>query len=468
MKQLDRGLRVADMFAMPSLVPLSIRRLAACVAPLAGLIGCSATPAPTPVPAPAAAPAAPTPAPAPRALADPAHPVMLGIDVLEAEGFESIRGKSIGLLTHRAGVNMHGVSTIDILRHAPGVRLVSLFAAEHGLYGEFARGVGYPDHVDPRTGLMVHSLYHGNGIRPTREQLKGIDAVVIDLQDIGSRSYTYVSAMKLCMEGCFLNGVEVIVLDRPNPLGGLKVDGPPLDPQWMSYVGQFRVPYVHGLTMGELALMAKDAPDVLSIPDSVRERGRLTVVAMRGWRRSMRWPETRLSWVPTSPHMPDFAAVEGYPMTGIGTQSGGFKNGIGTEYPFRGISFHGVRLDVLERELKALNVPGIAFRRVPISDPKTGKPELGLYIDITDWDLWRPTELSAYLMKLSCKLDGHNPFGAMTPLERRSLLIYWGSTQFIDDLAVRGSRVDVDAYVRNWQAKAAIYQQQSRRYWIYH
>ncbi len=161
---------------------------------------------------------------------------------------------------------MHGVSTIEVLRKAPGVHLAALFSAEHGLYGgRAARGIGYPDHLDSRTGLMAHSLYNGTGTRPTRAQLKGLDAVVIDLQDIGSRSYTFTSAMKVCMEGCFENGVEVIVLDRPNPLGGLKVDGPPLDPQWMSYVGQFRVPYVHGLTIGELAMLA-DAPDVLKIP----------------------------------------------------------------------------------------------------------------------------------------------------------------------------------------------------------
>jgi uncharacterized protein YbbC (DUF1343 family) len=393
---------------------------------------------------------------------------MLGIDVLESQGFAAVRGKSIGLLTHPAGVNMRGMSTIDVLRHAPGVRLVTLFSAEHGLYGEYGRGVGYPDHVDPRTGLMARSLYNGTGTRPTRAQLKGLDAVVIDLQDIGSRSYTFASAMKLCMEGCFENGVEVIVLDRPNPLGGLKVDGPPLDPQWMSYVGQFRVPYVHGLTMGELALMAKGAPDLMKIPDSVRERGRLTVIAMRGWRRSMRWTDTRLTWVPTSPFIPDFAAVEGYPMTGLGSQWGGFKNGIGTAYPFRGISFHGVRLDTLERELKALNLPGIDFRRVSVPDPKTGKPELGLYIEITDWDQWRPTELSAHLMQLACKLAPRNPFAGMTPLQERSLLIYWGSTQFYNDLAAHGARVDVDAYVRGWQAKDAVYQQESRKYWIYH
>jgi uncharacterized protein YbbC (DUF1343 family) len=393
---------------------------------------------------------------------------MLGIDVLEAEGFAAVRGKAIGLLTHPAGVNMHGISTIDVLRRAPGVRLVALYAPEHGLRGEYAASVNYPDHVDMRTGLPVHSLYTGtNNYRPTKGQLKGIDAMVIDLQDIGTRGYTFDSAMKTCMEGCFENGVEVIVLDRPNPFGGLKVDGPILDPQWTSYVGEFRVPYVHGLTIGELAKMAKEAPNILKISEAARERGRLVVVPMRGWRRSMRWPETGLRWVPTSPYIPDYSAVEGFPMTGLGCERGGFRNGIGSSYPFRGISFHGVRLDTLERELGALDIPGIGFRRVSVPDPKTGKPELGLYVEITDWDQWRPTELSAYMAKLACKFDRKNPFAGMTPVEARSLLIYWGSTQFCSDLAARGASVDVSAYVRDWQAKAQVYQEQSRRYWIY-
>jgi uncharacterized protein YbbC (DUF1343 family) len=182
----------------------------------------------------------------------------------------------------------------------------------------------------------------------------------------------------------------------------------------------------------------------------------------------MRWPETGLRWVPTSPFIPDFSAVEGYPLTGLGTQRGGFKNGIGTAYPFRGLSFHGVRFDALERELKALNIPGIDFRRVSVPDPKTGKPDLGLFVEITDWDQWRPTELSAYLMVLACKLDAHNPFAGMTAQERRSVLIYWGSTKFVDDLAAHGSKVDVGAYEREWEARNSVYQQQSRRYWLYH
>jgi uncharacterized protein YbbC (DUF1343 family) len=471
MKRLDRGMPPGDISAMPALVPRLLRLGALAAVPLAALAGCSGTPPPAPAAKPAAPPpaaAAPAEKPPRREAFDLAHPVMLGIDVLESDGFAEIKGKSVGLLTHPAGVDLRGVSTIDILRRAPGVHLVALFGAEHGVRGDYPASANVPDRIDAPTGLVVHSLYHGNLTKPTRLQLKGLDAMVIDLQDIGSRSYTFISAMKICLEGCFENGVQVIVLDRPNPLGGLKVDGPPLDPQWMSNVGAFRVPYVHGLTIGELAHMAKEAPDVLRISDTARLNGRLTVVPMRGWRRSMRWPETGLKWVPTSRYIPDFSAVEGYPMTGPGTERGGFKNGIGTAYPFRGLSYHGVRFETLERDLKALNLPGIGFRRVSVPDPKTGAAELGLYVEITDWDLWRPTELSAYLMRLACKYDARNPFANLTPGEFRSLAIYWGSTAFLNELAAHGARADIAAFVNDWQARAAIYQQQSRRYWIYH
>jgi uncharacterized protein YbbC (DUF1343 family) len=467
MKQLDRDRHTADMFSMPSLVRGSLRRAAAGAAMLAWLAGCSATPPPSPVVAAAPTPTTPVAPPVPRWVPDPAHPVMLGIDVLQADGFAAVRGKTIGLLTHAAGVNMHGVSTIDVLRHAPGVHLACLFSAENGLGGEYPSGKNYTDHVDARTGLMVHSLYNGVSYRPTRTQLAGLDAVVIDLQDIGSRSYTFVSAMRFCMEGCFESNVEVIVLDRPNPLGGLKVDGPPLDPSLVSYVGAFRVPYVHGLTIGELATMAKEAPGVLNVSDAVRASGHLTVIPMRGWRRSMLWPDTRLAWVPTSPYVPDFSAVEGYPMTGLG-QVGEFSSGIGSVFPFRGISYHGIHLDTLERNLRALNIPGIDFRRVSVTDPKTGKAVVGLYVEITDWDRLRPTELSLHMMALACAWGPSNPFVTESKAELGLFKKCMGSTAFYNDLVAHGSRVDVAAYIRDWQAKNEVYQQQSRKYWIYY
>jgi uncharacterized protein YbbC (DUF1343 family) len=181
----------------------------------------------------------------------------------------------------------------------------------------------------------------------------------------------------------------------------------------------------------------------------------------------MRWPDTGLRWVPTSPYVPDFSAVEGYPLTGLGCQIGGFKNGIGSAYPFRGISYHGVRLDTLEREMRALDIPGLEFRRVGVLDPKTGKPESGLYVEITDWDQWRPTELSLRMMALACKFDTRNPFAMASRADARRFLILMGSTAFYKDLAAHGDRVDVGAYIRDWQARNAVYQQQSRKYWIY-
>jgi uncharacterized protein YbbC (DUF1343 family) len=314
----------------------------------------------------------------------------------------------------------------------------------------------------------VISLYKGNVTKPTPAQLKGIDARVIDLQDIGTRSYTFSGAMKKIMEACFEDGKEVIVLDRPNPLGGLKVDGPLLDPQWMSDVGRFRVPYVHGLTMGELALMAKDEapPGGLVISDRARARGKLTVIPMRGWRRSMRWPETGLKWVPTSGLIQNFEAVLGYPMVGLGCILGGFRHGVGEQYPFRGIAHLSVKVDLVEKELRALDLPGLRFRRVNVTDSK-GKPAIGTYIEITDYDAWQPTELNFYLMQLACKLEPKNPFATASAMDRRTFLVHVGSTAFFNDLVAKGRNVDVAAWLKLWRQQAAIYQQESRKYWLY-
>ncbi|MDP4879059.1 MAG: DUF1343 domain-containing protein, partial [Opitutales bacterium] len=164
-----------------------------------------------------------------------AERIYLGIDVLEQSGFRAIAGKRVGLLTHPAGVNRNGESSIDVLRRANNVRLVALFGPEHGIYGNEKANVPVDDKIDPSTGLPVYSLY-GKYRKPAPKMLEGLDALVIDLQDLGVRSYTYVSCMRYAMEACFENGVEVVVLDRPNPLGGLKVDGPPLDREWRSYV----------------------------------------------------------------------------------------------------------------------------------------------------------------------------------------------------------------------------------------
>jgi uncharacterized protein YbbC (DUF1343 family) len=289
--------------------------------------------------------------------------------------------------------------------------------------------------------------------------------MVVDLQDVGTRSYTFISAMRGALEACFENGKEIIVLDRPNPLGGLKVDGPPLDAQLMSYVGAFRVPYVHGLTIGELARLASQ--DVM-MPESVRARGKLTVIPMRGWTRAMRWQDTGLEWVPTSSAIQDLSAAQGYPMVGLGCEPpSGFRHGVGDQYWFRGLSHHTAKLDVYEKELRALNVPGIQFRRISVPSAKTGQPSTGLFIEITDWDAWQPTELNFWLMKLTCKLDPKNPFAA-AKLDNKSMFTKLvGSSAFVNDLATKGKNIDIEAWLHIWREQAKVYQQQSRKYWLY-
>ncbi len=449
---------------------------------LLGLFGCNTT-QPTATPAQAATPTRPeftapqiTSESQPVSTPAAPFPVMLGIDVLESQGFAAVKGKRVGLLTHPAGVNRRGESTVDVLRRAQGVQLVALFGPEHGIYGDEKAEVRIPNRTDARTGLPVYSLY-GATRKPTPDMLKGLDALVVDLQDIGTRSYTYVSAMLYTMAACFENNVEIIVLDRPNPLGGYKADGAPLDAQWKSYVGAFRVPYVHGLTIGELARMAKDTPGVMQVPNAinvaedVRQRGKLTVIPMRGWRRSMRWPETGLKWVPTSPMIQDFSAVIGYAMVGLGTYFDtrvgfdiGFRHGVGTQYAFRGLSHRTVRSEVLEAELRALNLPGLSFRRVSVPG-RDGRPQTGVFVEVNDWHEWNPTELSFHLMRLGIKFDQRNPFRSG---DASGFLRHMGSTAFYDALKRDGARTNVEGWFQQWQAQAKVYHQQSRRFWLYY
>lgn len=392
-----------------------------------------------------------------------AEPIHLGIDVLEQSGFRAIAGKRIGLLTHPAGLNRRGESSIDVLRRAPNVRLVALFGPEHGIYGNEKANVPVDDKIDPRTGLPVYSLY-GKYRKPTAKMLQGLDALVIDLQDVGVRSYTYVSCMRYTMEACFENGVEVVVLDRPNPLGGLKVDGPQLDTEWRSYVGAFHVPYVHGLTIAELARIAKHSPGWMETPDHLRETGTLTIVPMRGWRRDMLWTQTGLRWVPTSPYIPDLSAVLGYSMTGLGAQEGGFSHGIGTPYPFRLLRYKGKSPTAVKAALEARRIPGLSYRIVQ-TQSAAGAPVTGVYVSVTDWTRVRPTELSFHMMQLAAAWSPTNPFAA----SKNPALFnkHVGSTAWWEEISRRGAQARVDAFVDQWAQQAQNFQNQAKRFWIY-
>lgn len=264
----------------------------------------------------------------------PLHAVELGIDVLQKNNFDLLRGKRVGLVTNQTGVNSAGEKTRLILRKH--VNLVALYTPEHGLDGTEKAGVEVRSRKDALTGLTAYSLY-GDTRKPTPQMLAGIDALVLDMQDIGCRSYTYISTMGKCLQACAEQGKEFIVLDRPNPLGGNRVEGQGIEPKWISFVGQFPVPYVHGMTMGELALMA-------NAKGWMGPRANLQVVKMRGWSREMTWPMTGLRWVPPSPNIPNEMSPNYYVITGeVGELAGGLDQGLFSPRAFQVIGAHWVK-----------------------------------------------------------------------------------------------------------------------------
>jgi uncharacterized protein YbbC (DUF1343 family) len=391
--------------------------------------------------------------------------IMLGIDVLEKNQFSILKGKRVGLLTHKAGVNRNGKSSIDILNQSPLVNLRALYGPEHGIDGVAEADIKVMSGTHKKTGLPVYSLY-GEYRKPIPSMLQGIDVMVVDLQDVGVRSYTYVACMKLAMEACFENNKEVIILDRPNPLGGIKVDGPPMEAVWESYVGPFPTPYLHGLTIGEVARMAKATQGWLDVEDLVRQRGRLTVMPMQGWNRGMLWPDTGLSWVPTSPNIPDLSAVLGYPMTGLGAQIGGFKHGIGTEYPFRLLTFPGVTSQRLQQRLTQMKIPGVVFEEKRFIG-SNGKAGVGVYTTVSDYNSLRPTELSFYMMKLAAEFQGTNPFKGVAYSNERLFNKHVGSTAWWEALSSQGALINVAAWVNLWEKQALDFRETTKLYWLY-
>ncbi len=255
--------------------------------------------------------------------ADPS--VQLGIDVLAAEEFKILEGKRVGVLVNPASVDSNLRPTALVLKEAKNVNLVALFGPEHGVWGDEYAGDKVADKTDPVTGLKAFSLY-GATRKPTKEMLDAIDVLVIDLQDIGSRSYTYISTMKVCVEACAEQNKQLVILDRPNPLGGNRIEGGPVEKGFESFVSFLNVPYLHGMTMGELAMMhrAEIAPNWDG----------LTVVKMKRWTREMVWEDTGLQWIATSPHIPHVSSVAAYAATGIVGELGIVSNGVGYTLPF--------------------------------------------------------------------------------------------------------------------------------------
>lgn len=299
-------------------------------------------------------------------------PVKLGIDVLEELRFAPLRGKRVGLITNQTSVNRRGEKTRVVLHRAPEVNLVALYTPEHGLDGTEKAAVHISNRRDPLTGLTAYSLY-GPTRKPTPSMLGQIDVLLFDLQDIGCRSYTYISTMALAMEACGEQGKEFMVLDRPNPMGGNRIQGPPIEENWRSFVGQLPTPYVHGMTAGELAQMANSKR-------WMKAPCQLSVIPMKGWRRSQAWEHTGLRWVPTSPNIPNARSPFYYTATGIlGSLTGG-DIGIGTDGPFEFCGGKGVDPNEFTAALNRLNTPGIRFTPY-VSKNRQGMAGARIHID---------------------------------------------------------------------------------------
>lgn len=278
--------------------------------------------------------------------------VQLGIDVLKENDYALLAGKRVGLITNQTGVDSHGTRTRLLLRR--NCNLVALYSPEHGLDGTQPAGRYVPSRRDAATGLIVHSLY-GPNRKPTPEMLRGVDVLVFDMQDIGSRSYTYISTMGRCMEAAGENHIPFVVLDRPNPLGGVRIEGPLVEKRWISFVGQFPIPYVHGMTVGELAKM-------VNAKGWMAARCDLTVVPMRGWNRNQTWNETGLRWVPTSPNIPRGTSPLYYVATGIVGELSGLDTGVGGPAPFERIAASWLNATSFTRYLRSLDMPGVSFQ----------------------------------------------------------------------------------------------------------
>ena len=395
--------------------------------------------------------------------------VKTGIDVLESNGFKQLQGKKIGLVTNPSGVNNKLVSTVDILANAPGVELVALYGPEHGVRGDIHAGDKVSDDVDPKTGVPVYSLY-GKTRKPTPEMLKDVDAIVYDIQDNGCRSFTFISTLGLLMEAAAENGKEVIVLDRPNPLGGNKVEGNLVEAGNFSFVSQFEIPYLYGLTVGELAMMLNEE-GMLKGEKGTNDtivKCNLTVVPMEGWSRDMVYTDTRLPWVLPSPHMPQAETSYYYPATGILGELGYMSIGVGYTLPFQMVAAQWINAAEFADALNALALPGVTFRPInikPFYSVGKGENMGGVQIYITDYAKAHLTSIQFYIMQEVARMYPEHEVMANADKGRFRMFDLVSGSNFIREKFTETKQYkDIEAY---WNKDVESFKKKSAKYYLY-
>lgn len=392
-----------------------------------------------------------------------------GIEVLRDNGFESLKGKRVGLLTNPTGVDNNLKSTVDILHEADSITLVALFAPEHGVRGDVHAGDKVDNAVDPATGVPVYSVF-GKTRKPTPEMLKDIDVLVYDIQDNGCRSFTFISSMEQAMEACAEQGKEFVVLDRPNPIGGNIVEGNLTEPDCISFVSQFEIPYLYGLTPGELAQYINEE-GILGDDKKVN----LTVVPMEGWTRDMDFSETGMPWVLPSPHQPTPESALYYPTTGILGELYYMSIGVGYTMPFKLFADEYIDAEELARRMNALEIPGLRFRPIhikpfysvgPGNDLK-GKDISGVEVYITDKNVAPLTLTQFYVMQeLADMYPDKAVFkeGNADPKRFKMFDQVAGSKQIRELFSKNHKVADIEEY---WNKDADAFKEKSAKYYLY-
>ncbi len=374
-------------------------------------------------------------------------PVRTGIDVLAADGCKALHGRKVGLITNHTGRTADGRRTVDVLAACKELQLTALFSPEHGWDGVVDEKVG--DTIDRATGLKVHSLY-GETRVPTDAMLQGVDTLVFDIQDIGCRFYTYVSTMRNGLEAAAKHGLRFVVLDRPNPIGGVKMEGPVCADGARDFVAAHRLPLRHGLTAGELSRMIAGEDGV---------QADLQIVRCEGWSRADLYDATGLPWIHPSPNMRRLTQALTYP--GIGLLEGtNLSVGRGTDTPFEILGAPWCDGVSLAAKLRAANLPGVAFvpvRFTPTASKHKGEECGGVHVLVSDWRTFEPVRTGIHV---ACALRALH--GEQWDTKRLDWLLKHPATR---DAILAGTAAD--AIVASWQKELDLFRLRRKPFLLY-
>lgn len=354
--------------------------------------------------------------------------VELGVDRL-MDSPEILAGKRVGLITNPTGIDANMTSIVDLFHNSDDFELTALYGPEHGVRGDAQAGSTISSYIDEVTGLPVYSLY-GATKKPTAEMLKDVDVLVFDIQDVGTRFYTYIYTMAYAMEAAAENDIPFVVLDRPNPQGGLRVEGPVLDPAYSSFIGLYPIPLKHGMTVGELAHLFNTEYQI---------QADLEVVKMKGWKRSMLYEDTGLPFVMPSPNMPTTDTVNVYPATGL-FEGTNLSEGRGTTKPFQLIGAPYVKAHDYAKKLNALELPGVTFRAAsftPTFSKNAGKLSHGVEVYVTE-----PTKFEAVKTGIAMVKTAHDLYPDEFEFLANDFITKLTGNAYVKDMILAGESLE--------------------------